>query len=72
MWYLPPGGVKTCEHGVTVHVISTALSVVPAPRGKSMPVDTGASVHVVSTALSVVPAPLWKSLPVDMGHLYMW
>ena len=53
-------------------MVSTVLSVVPAPWGKSMPVDTGASVHVVSRALSVVPAPRGKSLPVDMGHLYMW
>ena len=75
----PLGEVNACRHrasvhghGASVHVVSTALSVVPAPRGESRPVDTGASVHVVIRALSVVPAPWGKSMPVDMGHLYMW
>ena len=68
----PLGEVNACGHGASVHVVSTVLSVVPAPWGKSKPVDRGTSVHVVSRALSVVPAPWGKSMPVDMGHLYMW
>ena len=55
------------KHGASVHVVSSALSVVPVPRGKSRPVNTGATEHVISRALSVVPAPRGRSKPVNTG-----
>ena len=59
--------------GGSVHVLSKALSMVPAPSGRSRPVNTGASVHVVSKALSVVPATReGKSNSENSGHLNMW
>ena len=55
------------KHGASVHVVRSALSVAPVPRGKSRPVNTGATEHVISRALSVVPAPRGRSKPVNTG-----
>ena len=64
---------RLVNKGTSVYLVSTALTVVPAPKGRSRLLNTGASVHVVSKALSVVPATTkGKSNPENRGHLNMW